>query len=487
AVDAGAATVMICSGEINGIPVHANEEILKTLLRDEMGFKGLAVTDWEDIGYLLSRHRIAKDFKDAIKISINAGIDMAMVPLDTRFPILLKELVEERQVPMSRIDEAVERILTLKYELGLFDNPYYEKHDYSKFASEEHAQASYEAALECLTLLKNEDNALPLSKDTKVLVTGPTANNMNCLNGGWTRTWQGNHPKWDKEEEKQTILEAIQAKIGEENVVYAEGTKFDKVTNISEAAEAAKNVDAIVLCLGEMSYTETPGDIADMNLPMAQIELAKAVAQSGKPVILVLAEGRPRIIREVEPMSNAILQSYLSGNEGGRAITATLFGDSNPSGKLPYTYPKSANYLFNYDYRGTDLAGPLGMNPQFEFGHGLSYTTFEYSNLKVNSKSFSANVPMKIAVTVKNTGKRSGKEVVQLYITDKVASITPSVKRLRGYEKIELAAGASQTVKFNIEAKDLAFVGRKNEWTTEAGEFEINIGGQTATITLTEK
>ncbi|MEM8526361.1 MAG: glycoside hydrolase family 3 N-terminal domain-containing protein [Bacteroidota bacterium] len=487
AVDAGAATVMICSGEINGIPVHANEVILKTLLRDEMGFKGLAVTDWEDIGYLQSRHRVAKDFKDAIKIAINAGIDMAMVPLDTRFPVLLKELVEEGRVSISRIDEAVERILTLKYDLGLFDQPYHAKHDYSKFASEEHAQASFEAALECLTLLKNEDNVLPLSKDIKVLITGPTANNMNCLNGGWTRTWQGNHPKWDKEEEKQTILEAIQAKIGKHKVVYEEGTKFDEVVNLNAAAEAAKDVDAIILCLGEMSYTETPGDIADMNLPMAQIELARAVAASGKPVILVLAEGRPRIIREVEPLSNAIVQSYLSGNEGGRAIAETLFGDNNPSGKLPYTYPKSANYLFNYDYRGTDLAGPLGMSPQFEFGHGLSYTTFKYSDLKVNAKNFSMNMPLEISVTVKNTGNRSGKEVVQLYMTDKVASITPSVKRLRGYKKVELASGASQTVKFKIEAKDLAFIGQKNEWTTEAGEFEINIGGQTTTVTLTDK
>lgn len=487
AMDAGAATVMICSGEINGIPVHANEDILKTLLRDEMGFKGLAVTDWEDIGYLQSRHRVAKDFKDAIKMAINAGIDMAMVPLDTRFPILLKELVEEGQVPTSRIDEAVERILTLKYELGLFDQPYYEKHDYSKFASEEHAQVSFEAALECLTLLKNENNSLPLSKDTKILVTGPTANNMNCLNGGWTRTWQGNHTKWDQEENKQTILEAIQTKIGAANVVYAEGSKFDEAVDIDAAAAAAKNVDAIILCLGEMSYTETPGDIADMNLPKVQIDLAKAVAKSGKPVILVLAEGRPRIIREIEPMSDAILQSYLSGNEGGRAIAATLFGDNNPSGKLPYTYPKYANALFNYDYKGTDLAGPLGMKPQFEFGYGLSYTTFKYSNLKVSSKNFSMNTPLEIAVTVKNTGKRSGKEVVQLYMMDKVASITPSVKRLRGYEKIELAVGASQTVKFKIEAEDLAFIGRKNEWITEAGEFEINIGGQTTTVTLTEK
>ncbi|GJM32824.1 MAG: glycosyl hydrolase [Saprospiraceae bacterium] len=483
AIQAGALTVMINSGEMNGIPVHCNKAILTDLLRTELGFKGLAVSDWEDIGYLQTRHRVAKDYKDAIRLAINAGIDMAMVPMDLKFPILLKELVEEGAVPMSRIDESVERILKVKYQLGLFEAPYHENYDYSKFGSEEHTAVSLEAALESITLLKNEQ-ALPLAKNSKVLVTGPTANAMMCLNGGWSRTWQGNSPKWDAEDNKKTILEAIQDKIGKDQVTYHEGATYDKLTKVDAVTSAAANVDAVIVCLGEMPYTETPGDIEDLHLPVAQQQLVEAVAKSGKPVIVVLVEGRPRLISRFEDKATAILDAYLPGNEGGRAIAELLFGDANPSGKLPFTYPREANALLNYDHRGTDLAGPLGFNPQFEFGFGLSYTTFEYSELKLDRKELTEDGAIEISVQVKNTGDRVGREVVQLYITDKVASITPAVKRLRGYQKITLKPGESKQVNFSIKSKNLAFVGVDNKWVTEVGDFEISIGGLKETLSF---
>ena len=404
-------------------------------------------------------------------------MDMAMVPLDVRYPVLLKELVEEGKVPMSRIDESVERILWVKLQLDLFEHPYYEDYDYSKFASEEHAAVSLEAALESITLLKNEKNTLPLSKSSKVLVTGPTANSMMCMNGGWNRTWQGNDPNWDLEEDKKTILEAIQDEIGKDKVTYLAGASFDKPEKLDEVQNAAAKVDAAIVCLGEMPYTETPGDISDLHLPEAQQQLVEAVAKAGKPIIIVLVEGRPRLISRFEHQAHAILDAYLPGNEGGRAIADLLFGDANPSGKLPFTYPRDANALIAYDHRGTDIVGPVGFNPQYEFGHGLSYTTFSYSDLTLSQNVMNANAPLEVKVTVKNTGKVAGKEVVQVYVTDKVASITPSVKRLRAYQKISLQPGESKEVGFTIAASDLAFVGIDQQWVTEPGEFDIQVGG----------
>lgn len=478
ATDAGAATLMICSGEVNGIPVHANPALLKDLLRTEMGFKGLAVSDWDDLIYLVNRHRVATDMKDAIRIAVNAGMDMAMVPMDTQFPILLKELVQEGKVPMERIDEAVTRILIAKIELGLFEQPFYPMSDYPDFASEKHTQISYEAAAESVVLLKNKNNSLPINTSQKVLVTGPTANSMQCLNGGWSGTWQGNNTDYDNKD-KKTILQAIQDKLGAENVIYTQGTSFDKTQNLQAVTKAAEGVETIIVCIGEMSYTETPGNIDDLNLPDAQIELVKTAAATGKKVIVIMAAGRPRIVRELEPNADAFLMSLLPGNEGGRAIADIIVGEINPSGKMPYTYPRYANALMTYDHKGTDLPkydfSMDNFDPQWEFGYGQSYTKFAYSNLKIINQTLSKDDSIEISVDVKNIGNRAGKEVVQLFITDKVASVTPSVKRLRAFEKINLKVGEVKTITFNLPISDLKFIGIDNQWIIEPGDFEVTI------------
>jgi beta-glucosidase len=472
AIYAGAKTVMINSGEMNGIPVHCNPKILKDLLRDQMGFKGLAVTDWEDVAYLASRHKVAKNNKDAIRLAINAGIDMAMVPVDTRFPILLKELVEEGLVPLSRINEAVERILTLKFELGLFENPYFNYDDYEEFGSFENIEIAYQAALESQTLLKNDNKTLPLSKNKKVLVTGLTSNSITALNGGWSRTWQGAEEKYHTDG-KPTILGAIESKIGKENVIY------ESEKDLRRVKAAATKADVAIVCIGEMPYAEKSGDIDDLDLTKNHIDLVKTVAITGTPVIIVLAEGRPRIFREAEPLAKAVLMSYLPGNEGGRAVADILFGDYNPNGKLSITYPRYSNSLLPYDHKHTDRFNRdyswKGYNPQWGFGHGLSYTTFKYSDLKLNPEILTDLEPITISIVVTNTGNRDGKEVVQLYVSDKVASITPPVKRLRGFKKIDLKIGESKTVVFNIDADDIAFVGIENQWITEPGVFGIQI------------
>lgn len=474
AIDAGAKTVMICSGELNGIPVHADKRVLKDILRDEMGFEGITLSDWADIPYLVERHRTAVDMKDAIAQSINAGIDMVMVPIDNEFPVMLKELVEEGRVSMERIDEAVTRILQLKKDLGLFDKPYYDFDDYDQFASAASIQSSADAAVESIVLLENKNNALPLDKSKlgKILVTGMNANSINNLNGGWGRTWQGVNPAFNSVG-KQTILDAIKAEVTDAKVVYTSGE------DIEETKSASANVDAVIMVLGETPYTEKPGDIDDLTLPKEQLDLIKSMKDAGKPVILILIEGRPRIINEVVDIPDAIMVGFLPGEESARGISDILFGKANPSGKLPITYPKFPNDLVTYDHKGTDQAhrdfSMNGFNPQWEFGHGLSYTSFKYSNLRVNSRTMSLDGSVEIMVDVMNTGKRKGKEVVQLYITDKVASITPSVKRLRGYSKINLAAAETQTVKFTIDASDLEFVGQDNTWITEPGEFGIQI------------
>jgi len=479
AIDAGALTVMINSGEMNGIPVHANPKILKDLLRTELGFKGIALTDWEDISYLVTRHRIAKDFKEAIKIAINAGIDMAMVPMDTQFPILLKELVDEGHVSMERIDEAVTRILALKYELGLFEQPYFSFASYNEFSGAKHQAAAKKAAEESIVLLKNENKLLPLDTGAKILVTGPTANNMRSLNGGWTGSWQGDKPGYSTKN-AITILKGMEAAFGKANVTYVPGTEYSKAIDIDAAVAAAKGKDAVVLCLGELSYTEIPGNVDDLNLPDEQIALAEAIAKTGTPVILILAEGRPRIARKVEPLVASILAAFYPGDHGGVALAEVISGKVNPSGKLPITYPKFSNALLNYDHKGTDLMdrhfGTNGFDPQWEFGTGMSYTSFGYSDLVISSPTLPKSGDLTISATVTNTGTRAGMETVQLYITDEVASITPSVKRLRGFKKINLAAGATEKVSFKITAKDLAFVGIDHKWVTEKGGFKVMIG-----------
>ncbi|MEL6850949.1 MAG: glycoside hydrolase family 3 C-terminal domain-containing protein, partial [Bacteroidota bacterium] len=485
AVDAGAKTIMINSAEIDGIPVHANPDILTGVLREELGFKGVAVSDWEDIILLVSRHRVAENHKEAIKMAVNAGVDMSMVPLDLRFVQFLTELIEEGEIPMSRIDEAVGRILTLKMELGLFENIVYDFEEYPEFASESHAQAAYEAALASMTLLKNEKNTLPLAKSSKVLLTGPGAHSLVSLNGPWSRTWQGTDPSYDTEG-KLTTYQAIQQKIGAENVSYVEGAKWNEAVDIKAAVKAARKVDYVIVCLAEMPATEKPGDIPDLNWPAAQQELLEAMIATKKPVILVLNEARPRIIHPYIPQVKGILQAYQPGHEGGRAIASVLFGDYNPEGKLPYTYHSSANSLIPYDRKTTsDIYIDFsynGFRPSYPFGFGLSYTTFAYSNLKLDKEELWGNEPMTITVDVKNTGKRAGKEVVQLYVRDHVASVTPSDRRLRGFDKISLEPGEKKTVSFTLYPEELAFIGRDETWTTESGTFTVFIGDKKASF-----
>lgn len=476
AIDAGAKTIMINSGEINGIPVHANPAILQDLLRNELGFKGLVVSDWEDIIYLCTRHKIAKDHKDAIRIAVNAGIDMSMVAVQPEFPILLKELVEEGKIPMSRIDEAVTRILTLKYELGLFEQAIHPDTDYSKFGSEEFRKMSYDAAVESIILLKNKDSILPLKEGQRILLTGPTSNSLNFLNGGWTGVWQGNNPKYNTPG-KQTIKEAFEMKFGQNNVIHHMGSNYDTITDIEETISAAKSVDVIVACVGEETYTETPGNINDINLPVAQNLLMQRLAATEIPIILIYVGGRPRIIREMESVSSAVIAAMLPGNEGGHALASLLSGEQNPSGRLPFTYPKYPNDLVTYDFKGTDKVAAdyslNGFDPQYEFGFGLSYTTYEYSNLKINKEAYAQNEMIEVSVDVSNSGQLDGMETVQIYIRDLIASITPPDKRLRAFRKVKIAAGETQTVSFEIPISRLAFVGIDKTWSVEAGGFEL--------------
>ena len=480
AIKDGAKSIMINSSEINGVPVHASKYLLTDVLRGELHFKGIAVSDWQDIIYLHDRHHIAATPKDAVMIAVNAGVDMSMVPYNYSFCDYLDQLVKEGNVPMSRINESVKRILRVKYELGLFERPVGNPDDYPKFGSAEFSAVSLKAATESITLLKNNNNILPLKKNIKVLVTGPSANTMRALDGGWSYTWQGDFS--DKfAVDNNTILEAIQQKIGKENVDYQPGSTFYDAADADAAVKAAKKADIIVLCLGEPSYAENVGNIDDLNLPAAQIQLADELAQTGKPIVLVMAEGRPRIITEAESKSAATIMTYLSGNEGGNALADILFGDANPSGKLPFTYPRSANALVNY-YRKNIENGNSddghGYNPLYEFGYGLSYTTFIYSNLHISKPTLKGGETLSISVDVKNTGSREGKESVLLYISELYASITPDTKRLRGFDKVDLQPGETKTVTFKITAKDISFINDISQRVTEAGEFKIQLGDQ---------
>ena len=480
AVKEGAKTIMINSGEINGVPLHASHYMLTDVLRGELHFDGIAVSDWRDIEYLHDRHHIAATQKDAVMIAVNAGVDMSMVPYEYSFYTYLIELVNEGKVPMARINQAVHRILKVKYELGLFDRPVGNPDDYPKFGSEEFRKVSLQAATESITLLKNNNNVLPLKKTMKVLVTGPTANTMQGLDGGWSYTWQGDQSD-SFAANKNTILKAIQQKIGKDNVTFLPGATYDSLQNVNDVVKAAKNADAIVLCLGELSYAENVGNIDDLNLPWAQTELALQLAATGKPIILVLAEGRPRVVTEAESHSSATLMAYLSGNEGGDALADILFGDANPSGRLPVTYPRYANALVNYYRKNLENGNSddkHGYNPLYEFGTGLSYTTFSYSNLHLSQPDLKDGETITVTVDVKNSGARDGKESVLMYTQEEYASITPDFKRLRAYDKIDLKAGETKTVTFKITPKDIAFVNDLSKTVTEAGEFKVMIGDQ---------
>ena len=490
---AGTLTMMVNSASVNGVPLHASYEYLTKWLKEDLQWDGFLVTDWADINNLFSREKVAKDKKDAIRIAINAGIDMSMDPYSVEFCILLKELVNEGKVKMSRIDDAVRRILRAKYRLGLFDEPNTGGKGFEKFGCEEFAQASLKAAEESEVLLKN-DSILPLAKGKKILLTGPNANQMRCLHGGWSYTWQGSKAE-DLSEKYNTIYEALCNKYGKENIILEQGVTYNEdgayydenEPQIDKAVAAAAQADIIIATIGENSYTETPGNLTDLWLSKNQRKLVKELAKTGKPIILVLNEGRPRLIADIEPLAKAVVDILIPGNYGGDALANLLAGDANFSAKMPYTYPREINSLNTYDYKVSEEVGTMAgaynydakVSLQWPFGYGLSYTTFEYSNLKVDKATFSADDVLTVSVDVKNTGSRAGKEAVLLYSSDLVASVVPDNRRLRDFTKIELQPGEVKTVTFQLPAKNLAFVGADGKWTLEEGDFILKIGNQT--------
>ena len=501
---AGTLTMMVNSASINGVPVHASYEYLTKWLKEDLQWDGFLVTDWADINNLYSREKVAKDKKDAIRIAINAGIDMSMDPYSVEFCILLKELVNEGQVKMERIDDAVRRILRAKYRLGLFDEPNTGGKGFEKFGSDEFAKASLQAAEESMVLLKNEGNLLPLStlhSPLKILLTGPNANQMRCLHGGWSYTWQGSRAE-DLSEKYNTIYEALCNKYGKENVILEQGVTYNEngayyeenEPQIEKAVSAAAQADVIIAAIGENSYTETPGNLTDLWLSENQCNLVKELAKTGKPIILVLNEGRPRLIADIEPLAKAVVDILIPGNYGGDALANLLAGDANFSAKMPYTYPREINSLNTYDYKVSEEVGTMAgaynydakVSLQWPFGFGLSYTTYEYSNLKVDKTQFTADDVLKVTVDVKNTGEKAGKEAVLLYSSDLVASVVPDNKRLRDFTKIELQPGEVKTVTFELPAKSLAFVGACGKWTLEEGDFVLKVGNQTVKTACTQ-
>lgn len=480
AIKQGAKTVMINSGEINGTPVHVNYDILTKLLREELGFTGVILTDWEDIYKLVAIHRVAANKKEAVRMAIMSGIDMSMTPNDFEYTKLLVELIKEGSIPIERIDASVRRILQLKKDLGLFDSA--SKSDYSLFGSKQHASISYDVASESITLLKNKNQTLPIqNKKERILVCGPAANSLNLLNGAWTHTWQGVDSTYNTPG-KLTIYQAILKNANESTVQYVLGSTIDSVINIEECISKAKNADKIIICLGETPCTELPGNIDNLALTVAQQKLVTRLQELNKPIILVCCFNRPRIINNLVDKSDAIIYSYLPGDEGGRAIADCIYGIVNPSGKLPFTYPSNVNAITHYDHKASeDLATDFSMNaykPQFDFGFGLSYTSFEYTNFSLSKNALTGNDSIVVSVTVKNTGNTKGKEVAQLYYTDLVASITPSVKKLMGFTKIELMPQESKEIKFMIHRSDLSFINKELKRVTEDGEFQIMINNQ---------
>ncbi len=493
----GTLTMMVNSTSVNGVPLHASYEYLTQWLKEDLAWDGMLITDWADINNLFSREKVAKDKKDAIRIAINAGIDMSMDPYSVEFCILLKELVEEGKVSMERINDAVRRILRVKYRLGLFDQPNTGGKGYEKFGSEEFAQKSLQAAEESEVLLKNESNILPLGKNKKILLTGPNANQMRCLHGGWSYTWQGSKAE-DLAEKYNTIYEALCNKFGKENIILEQGVTYNEAgayydenkPQIEKAVEAAANVDVIIACIGENSYTETPGNLSDLWLSENQRNLVKALAKTGKPVILVLNEGRPRLIADIEPLAKAVVDILIPGNYGGDALANLLAGDANFSAKMPYTYPREINSLNTYDYKVSEEVGTMEgaynydakVSLQWPFGYGLSYNTYEYSNLRVDKSQFGADDVINVSVDVRNTGKRVGKEAVLLYSSDLIASIVPDNRRLRDFTKVELQPGETKSVTFQLPAKSLAFVGADGKWVLEEGDFTLKVGNLTTNV-----
>lgn len=500
-LQAGALTVMVNSASVNGVPMHANKEFLTGWLKEETGWDGVLITDWADINNLYTREMVAKDKKDALRIAINAGIDMIMEPYSCDACGYLVELVKEGKIPMSRIDDACRRVLRMKYRLDLFKNPTQKLKNYPKFGGEEFAKLALEGATESMVLLKNEGNILPLQHGKKILLTGPNANQMRCLNGGWSYTWQG-HRADEFAGKYNTIYEAFCNEYGKENVILNQGVTYNEKgkyweenePQIQEAVAAAKDADVIVACIGENSYTETPGNLTDLWLSENQRNLVKALAQTGKPVILVLNEGRPRLIADIEPLAQGIINILIPGNMGGDALADLVSGKSNFSGKMPYTYPKEINSLANYDFKKSEEVGTMEgaydynakITQQWGFGYGLSYTSYKYSNLKVSQSDFRHGDIIKVSVDVKNTGKVAGKESVLLFSSDLIASVVPDGRRLRAFDKVELQPGETKTVTFELKADDLAFVGWNGKWRLEEGDFKLMIADQSADIHCTD-
>lgn len=501
-LQAGALTVMVNSASVNGMPMHANKDILTGWLKEETGWDGVLITDWADINNLYTREMVAKDKKDALRIAINAGIDMIMEPYSCDACGYLVELVKEGKIPMSRIDDACRRVLRMKYRLDLFKNPTQKLKNYPKFGGEEFAKLALEGATESMVLLKNEklqdgNPVLPLAKGKKILLTGPNANQMRCLDGGWSYTWQG-HRADEFAGKYNTIYEAFCNQYGKENVILNQGVTYNEKgkyweenePQIQGAVDAAKNVDVIVACIGENSYTETPGNLTDLWLSENQRNLVKELAKTGKPVVLVLNEGRPRLIADIEPLAQGIIDILIPGNMGGDALVGLVSGKSNFSGKMPYTYPKEINSLANYDFKKSEEVGTMEgaydynakITQQWGFGYGLSYTSYQYSNLKVSQSDFRHGDIIKVSVDVKNTGKVAGKESVLLFSSDLIASMVPDGRRLRAFDKIELQPGETKTVTFDLNTDDLAFVGYDGKWVLEEGDFKLMIADQTVNI-----
>ncbi len=499
-LQAGALTVMVNSASVNGMPMHANKDILTGWLKEETGWDGVLITDWADINNLYTREMVAKDKKDALRIAINAGIDMIMEPYSCDACGYLVELVKEGKIPMSRIDDACRRVLRMKYRLDLFKNPTQKLKNYPKFGGEEFAKLALEGATESMVLLKNEGNILPLQHGKKILLTGPNANQMRCLDGGWSYTWQG-HRADEFAGKYNTIYEAFCNQYGKENVILNQGVTYNEKgkyweenePQIQGAVDAAKNVDVIVACIGENSYTETPGNLTDLWLSENQRNLVKELAKTGKPVVLVLNEGRPRLIADIEPLAQGIIDILIPGNMGGDALANLVSGKSNFSGKMPYTYPKEINSLANYDFKKSEEVGTMEgaydynakITQQWGFGYGLSYTSYKYSNLKVSQSDFRHGDIIKVSVDVKNTGKVAGKESVLLFSSDLIASMVPDGRRLRAFDKIELQPGETKTVTFDLNADDLAFVGYDGKWVLEEGDFKLMIADQSTDIYCT--
>lgn len=500
-IEAGALSVMVNSASVNGMPMHANKEILTHWLKEQTGWDGVLITDWADVNNLYTREMVAKDKKDALRIAINAGIDMVMEPYSCDACGYIIELVNEGKIPMSRIDDACRRVLRMKYRLGLFEHPTQKLKNYPLFGGEQFAQLALEGATESMVLLKNNNNILPLQKGKKILLTGPNANQMRCLDGGWSYTWQGN--RTDEFAGKyNTIYEALCNEYGKENIVLNQGVTYNEAgkyweenePQIAAAVEAAKNVDVVVACIGENSYTETPGNLTDLWLSENQRNLVKALATTGKPIILVLNEGRPRLIADIEPLAQGVVDILIPGNYGGDALAQLLSGKANFSGKMPYTYPKEINSLANYDFKKSEEVGTMEgaydynakITQQWGFGQGLSYTTYQYSNLKVDKATFAHDDVIRVSVDVKNTGKVAGKESVLLFSSDLMASMVPDGRRLRAFDKVALQPGESKTVTFDLKANDLAFVGWDGKWILEEGDFKLMVADQQATIHCNE-